>query len=78
MGMTSALKFAHVVKNVELIIAIELICAAEGLEFLKPLQPGPKILDAYEKVRQVVPPLHRDVPLSGFIEAVVPLVRTMG
>ena len=43
MGMTSALKFAQVVKNVEMILAIELLCAAQGLEFLKPLRPGPRL-----------------------------------
>src|SRR5262249_41801328 len=41
MGMTAALKFAQVVNNVETILAIELLCAAQGLEFLKPLKPGP-------------------------------------
>src|SRR5262249_23835823 len=40
MGMTSALKLTQVVKNVEVILAIELLCAAQGLEFLKPLKPG--------------------------------------
>jgi histidine ammonia-lyase len=34
MGMTSALKLAQVVKNVEIILAIELMCAAQGLEYL--------------------------------------------
>jgi histidine ammonia-lyase len=78
MGMTSALKFALVVKNVEMILAIELMCAAQGLEFLKPLRPSPKLAEAYARVRKLVPALERDAPLSGFIAALVPVVRRLG
>src|SRR5262250_988736 len=77
MGMTSALKFAHVVKNVEMILAIELMCAAQGLEFLKPLKPGPRLASVYERVRELVPPLGRDVPLHRYIELLVPVVREL-
>jgi histidine ammonia-lyase len=78
MGMTSALKFAHVVKNVEIILAIELLCAAQGLDFLKPLKPGPRLQFVYDRIRELVPFIERDAPLSAFIEALVPLVREIG
>jgi histidine ammonia-lyase len=78
MGMTSALKFDQIVRNVEMILAIEFMCAAQGLEFLKPLMPGPQIVRVYQAVRDLVPALDRDVPLSGFIESLVPLVRRTG
>jgi histidine ammonia-lyase len=78
MGMTSALKFDQIVRNVEMILAIELMCAAQGLEFLKPLKPGPRLARAYQAVRDTVPPLDRDVPLSRYIESLVPLVRRVG
>ncbi len=78
MGMTSALKFAQVVRNVEMIIAIELMCAAQGLEFLKPLRPGPRLAEAYSRVRELVPSLDRDATLSGYIESLVPVVRRLG
>lgn len=78
MGMTSALKFAQVVKNSEMIIAIELMCAAQGLDFLKPLKPGLRLAEAYSRVREVVPSLERDTSLSGYIEALVPVVRRLG
>ncbi len=77
MGMTAALKFSQVVRNVETILAIELMCAAQGLEFLKPLKPGPKLQDVYRRVRERVPALERDMQLSGYIEALVPLVREL-
>ncbi|HXG65481.1 MAG TPA: histidine ammonia-lyase, partial [Blastocatellia bacterium] len=78
MGMTSALKFEHIVKNVEMILAIELMCAAQGLEYLKPLRPGPRLAGVYERVREIVPALEQDMPLAGYIEALVPLVRELG
>ncbi|HKP10914.1 MAG TPA: histidine ammonia-lyase, partial [Blastocatellia bacterium] len=78
MGMTSALKFADVVKNVELILAIELMCAAQGLDFLKPLKPSPRLQAVYDHVRRVVPFIERDAPLSAHIEALVPVVRELG
>ncbi|MDX2043878.1 MAG: histidine ammonia-lyase [Acidobacteriota bacterium] len=78
MGMTAALKLAQIVRNVEIVLAIELLCAAQGLEFLKPLKPGAKLNAVYHKVRERVPALERDAQLSGYIESLVPLVRELG
>jgi histidine ammonia-lyase len=77
MGMTSALKFAHVVKNVEMILAIELLCAAQGLEFLKPLRPSPRLAEVYARIRKRVPALDRDTALSDYIESLVKVVRSL-
>jgi histidine ammonia-lyase len=77
MGMTSALKFAQVVRNVEMILAIELMCAAQGLEFLKPLKPGPRLAEVFSRVRERVPALERDAPLSGYIESLVPIIQSL-
>jgi histidine ammonia-lyase len=41
MGMTAATKLRAIVENVEHVVAIELLCAAEGLEYRAPLRPGP-------------------------------------
>jgi histidine ammonia-lyase len=78
MGMTAALKFAQVVRNVETILAIELLCAAQGLEFLKPLKPGPKLQEVYERMRRLAPAIERDVPLSAYIESLTLVVRELG
>jgi histidine ammonia-lyase len=74
MGMTAALKLAQVVENVGTILAIELLCAAQGLEFLKPLRPGPKLAEVYRRVRERVPALERDAPLSGYIHSLTSLI----
>lgn len=77
MGMTSALKFAQIVNNVEIILAIELMCAAQGLEFLKPLKPGPRLAEIYSRIREHVPALEKDSRLSKYIEALAPIVREL-
>ncbi|HMV86431.1 MAG TPA: histidine ammonia-lyase [Blastocatellia bacterium] len=77
MGMTAALKLAQIVRNVETVLAIELLCATQGLEFLKPLKPGPKLAAVYHRVRERVPALERDAPLSPLIESLAPLVREL-
>ncbi|MGE0102826.1 MAG: histidine ammonia-lyase [Blastocatellales bacterium] len=74
MGMTAALKLDQIVRNLELILAIELLCASQGLHFLSPLKPGPRLQEVCRRVHEIVPPLENDVPLSGFIESLVPLL----
>ncbi len=78
MGMTSALKFAQVVKNVETILAIELLCAAQGLEFLRPLRSSPQLERIFARVREIVPFIEKDSVLSNYIESLTPLVRELG
>lgn len=75
MGMTSALKLRKIVVNLEIIVAIELMCAAQGLEYRKPLKPGKDVQRALEKVREIVVPLDSDRPLSEDIENLAETVR---
>jgi histidine ammonia-lyase len=78
MGMTSALKLAQVVANVESVLAIEALCAAQGLDFLAPLRPGVGVEMAWDQVRSVVPHLDEDAVLADHIAALVPVVRRLG
>ncbi len=75
MGMTAATKLRSIVDNAELITAIELITAAEGLEYRAPLQPGRGVKHAYEIVRQYVPRLTSDRAMSGEIEMIAKAIR---
>lgn len=68
MGMTSALKLRAIVDLAEGVLAIEMLAAAEGLEYRKPLKPGLGALEAYRHVRSLVPRLTDDRVLSGDIE----------
>jgi histidine ammonia-lyase len=75
MGMTGATKLRSIVDNAELITAIELITAAEGLEYRAPLEPGRGIKQAREIVRRHVTRLTSDRSMSGEIEAVAMAIR---
>jgi histidine ammonia-lyase len=76
MGMTGALKLRQIVENAERIVAIELMCAAQGLEFRRPLKASREVERAYAAVRSVVPRLEQDRVLAPEIEALAVAVRT--
>jgi histidine ammonia-lyase len=75
MGMTAATKLRSIVELTETIVAIELIAAAEGLEYRAPLQPGRGVKQAYEIVRRDVPRLTNDRAMSGEIQRVASAIR---
>jgi histidine ammonia-lyase len=75
MGMTGALKLRQVVSNAEHVLAIELISAAQGLDYRLPLKPSREIAAAVALVRETVPPLAEDRVLSGEIEQLATQLR---
>jgi histidine ammonia-lyase len=60
MGVIAARKGRDIARNVEHILAMELLCATQGLEFLLPLKPGIGIREVYRVVREKVPPIRGD------------------
>lgn len=75
MGATSARKAAAIVANVERVIAIEAIAAAQGLDLRAPLAPAPATGATRAVLRESVPFLEEDRILSGDIEAATQLVQ---
>ena len=75
MGSIAARKCYQILKNVQTVIAIELICASQGVEFLKPLKCGIGTFAAYNKIRSVVKPLGKDRELHTDIQKVLKIVR---
>ena len=75
MGMTAATKLRAIVGNAELVSAIELITAAEGLEYRAPLKPGRGVQRAFEIVRKHVPRLGADRSMSQDIVKVAAAIR---
>jgi histidine ammonia-lyase len=69
MGMTGALKLRQIVEHAERVVAIELMCAAQGLEFRRPLRSSPAIEAAHEAIRALVPRLEQDRVLASDIDA---------
>jgi histidine ammonia-lyase len=68
MSMGAAWKARRVIDNVRNVLAIELMCAAQGLDCRLPLKPGVKVGAAHAAVRSVVRPLEQDRVLSPDIE----------
>jgi histidine ammonia-lyase len=75
MGMTSALKFRQIVENAEYALAIELLVAAEGIDYRRPLRSSASIEKAHGIIRAMVPRLTEDRPPSVDIEALTAAVR---
>lgn len=76
MGMAGALKLRQVVRNVEHVLAIELLAASQAVDLLAPLKPGKRARIAHRLVRSVSQALKRDRPLAPDIEAVAKLIAT--
>jgi histidine ammonia-lyase len=76
MGVGAALKFREAVDLLETVLALELITAAQGLEFLKPLAPGVGAALARDRLREHVARLGRDRELGPDIRAAERLVRS--
>ncbi len=74
MGMTAARKARSLCANVERILAIEYLCAAQAREFHADLRPGKGALAAYELLRTRTPPLDRDRYLKDDIDAAHELI----
>src|SRR5512141_2815189 len=75
MGNAAALKAWQVLANSERALAIELLAAAQGVEFLAPLEPGTGVRATRAAVRELSPRLHDDRSLAPDIEAVATAIR---
>ncbi len=73
-GAHSALKARRVVERVSDVVAIELLCAAEALEYQRPLRSGAGIEAAFAAVREAVPKRTRDRPPAPDIRAIISLI----
>ncbi len=76
MGMHAGLKFFPIIANVKNILAIELMCAAQGIDFLTPLKPGWGTSRAYATVREEIPSLTRDRSTSADIGRIVQKINS--
>jgi len=70
MGPTAARKAMEILQNVEYIVAIELLCAAQGVDLRGPEKLGEGTKKAYLTIREKVPRLEEDRPTYRDIEVV--------
>lgn len=80
MGLTACLKARNINLNVERILAIELMGAAQGIDFRQKQTQGARLgrgtQPVYELIRQYVPFIERDTVLYRYLEAVRQLVMS--
>jgi histidine ammonia-lyase len=81
MGCTAGLKLRQVIDNVERILALELMSAAQGIDFRKSavgytarLGKGTQV--AYDRLRERIPFIEQDTILYDYIEAARQLVSS--
>jgi len=75
MGMTSATKLRSIVNIAEMATAIELMSAAQALDYRAPLTPGRGAKHAYDIVRGLVQPLTADRAMSKDIQGITNAIR---
>ena len=71
MAMGAVLKLKQVVANLERIIAIEFLCAAQGIDYLRPLKAGIAVEAAYQYIRRRISHVPVDRVLSKDIEQMI-------
>lgn len=70
MGTIAARQAREILENVKNILAMELIAAAQGIDFLSPLTPGTGTAEGHRRIRELVSHMEDDRVLSPDIEAV--------
>ena len=75
MGSISGRKALQIVGNVEKILAIEVLTAAQAFEFRKPLRSGPVLEEIHKFIRTKVPFAERDRVFSQDIEKGIEIVQ---
>jgi len=74
MATFAARRLQPMLRNTEYIVAIELLAAAQGIEFLRPLKSSAVLEGVLQLVRQVSPAMMHDRSLAPDIESVHQLV----
>ena len=76
MGPIAARKATEILRNVEYIVSIELLCAVQSADFRGPDKLGNGTRAAYSLIRERVPMLREDRVLTNDIENIVELTRS--
>src|SRR2546427_43795 len=76
MGMSAALKARQSLENAARVVALEILAAAQGLEFLQPLRPGVGPRAAHASVRSQVPVLADDRSLAPDAHRILEMMAT--
>lgn len=76
MGMSGARRLTRMLDNLRNTLAVELLCACQGIDLLAPLKTGTLAGQAYDAVRAKSGQLLEDRPLAPDIQIVSELIQT--
>jgi histidine ammonia-lyase len=75
MGSVGAVQLLDILENVERVLAIELLTAAQALDYRRPLRPGRGVERAHETVRETIAHREADYLLEDDIDQSLAFVR---
>ncbi len=75
MGSISGRKLSRIIDNLENILAVELICAAQAFDYRKPLKSGPVLEDCYSLIRSEIDHAEEDRIFAEDIKKALPLIQ---
>jgi len=76
MGSISARKALRIVNNLEKILAIELLCAAQAFDFRRPLKASVIIEQCHNHIRKKIPHISEDRILSNYINSAIEIIKS--
>jgi histidine ammonia-lyase len=76
MGSISAFKLLSVLRNVERVLAVELLTSSQALDFRSDLAPGHGVGIAHQAMRSVVQHAEQDYEVKNDLDLCVELLRT--
>ena len=76
MAAHGALRLGRMNENLSVILGVELLCAAQGIEARAPLVTSPRLQDVLDRLRASVPTLAEDRYLAPDIETAAAMVRS--
>lgn len=75
MGSISGRKLLQVIENVDKILSIELLCAAQAKDFHAPLVSTPIIEKLHQHIRTRIPHLEEDQPMQDILDNALEFVK---
>ncbi|WP_140936578.1 histidine ammonia-lyase [Sphingobacterium lumbrici] len=76
MGSISGRKLLQVIDNVEKILSIELLCAAQAKDYHYPLQSTPVIEAIHQYIRKHIPHIEEDQPMQELLDAALYMIKS--
>jgi len=76
MGSISARKALRIINNLENILAVELLCAAQAFDFRRPLKSSKIIEECHKYIRDKIPHISEDRILSKYINSAREIIKS--